>query len=51
MSPAQVATAIKDTEKKMYKAAKNLDFELAAELRDDVKNLKNRMVGIGALTN
>jgi len=50
MTPAQVAAAIKDTEKKMYKAAKDLDFELAAQLRDDVKKLKNRMVGVGALT-
>jgi len=50
MTPAQVAAAIKDTEKKMYKAAKDLNFELAAQLRDDVKNLKNKMVGIGALT-
>ncbi len=50
MTPAQVATAIKETEKNMYRAAKNLDFELAAQLRDDVKKLKDRMVGIGALT-
>jgi len=50
MTPAQVATAIKETEKNMYKAAKSLDFELAAQLRDDVKKLKDRMVGIGALT-
>ncbi len=49
MTPSQVSTAIKSTEKKMYKAAKDLDFELAAQLRDDVKNLKNRMVGVGAL--
>ena len=50
MTPAQVAAAIKSTEKKMYKAAKDLDFELAAQLRDDVKNLKHKMVGVGALT-
>ncbi len=49
MTPAQLASAIKEMEKKMYKAAKDLDFELAAQLRDDVKKLKNNMVGVGAL--
>ncbi|MCF6299329.1 MAG: UvrB/UvrC motif-containing protein [Thiomicrorhabdus sp.] len=33
----------------MYKAAKALDFEHAAQLRDEVKHLKSRMVGIGDL--
>jgi len=49
MTPAQLATAIKEMEKQMYKAAKSLDFEVAAQLRDDVKKLKNEMVGVGAL--
>ena len=33
----------------MYKAAKELDFEAAAQLRDQIKTLKNNMVGIGDL--
>ena len=49
MTPAELGSAIKIMEKKMYKAAKDLDFELAAQLRDDVKKLKNKMVGVGAL--
>jgi len=31
----------------MYKAAKELDFEAAANLRDEIKTLKSNMVGIG----
>ncbi len=49
MTPAEIASNIKKLEKQMYKAAKNLDFETAAQLRDDVKNLKNTMIGVGAL--
>ena len=49
MTPAELASTIKQLEKKMYKAAKDLDFETAAQLRDDIKNLKASMVGIGGL--
>ncbi len=50
MTPAELIGKIKKLEKQMYKAAKELDFETAAQLRDDVKNLKASMVGIGGLT-
>jgi len=49
MSPAELASHIKKLEKQMYKAAKELDFEGAAQLRDEVKTLKTNMVGIGDL--
>lgn len=49
LSPAEQATQIKKIEKQMYKAAKELDFELAAKLRDELKTLKTNMVGIGDL--
>jgi excinuclease ABC subunit B len=49
MSPAELATHIKKLEKQMYKAAKELDFEVAAQLRDEIKTLKSNMVGIGDL--
>ncbi|QCU89575.1 excinuclease ABC subunit UvrB [Thiomicrorhabdus sediminis] len=49
MTPAQLASHIKKLEKQMYKAAKDLDFEAAAQLRDEVKTLKTNMVGIGDL--
>lgn len=38
--------AIEKLEKEMKKAAKNLDFEKAAELRDQVVALKRRQVGL-----
>ncbi len=47
MTPAELTREIKATEKKMYKAAKDLNFELAAQLRDNVKELKNKIIGIG----
>ncbi len=49
MTPAELTREIKATEKKMYKAAKDLNFELAAKLRDDVKELKNKIIGIGPM--
>ena len=49
MKPAELASYIKKLEKQMYKAAKELDFEAAAQLRDQIKTLKNNMVGIGDL--
>ncbi|MBN2866868.1 MAG: excinuclease ABC subunit UvrB [Thiotrichales bacterium] len=49
LTPAEVLREIKQTEKQMYQAAKDLDFEKAALLRDQVKTLKSTMVGIGDL--
>ncbi|VAW46397.1 Excinuclease ABC subunit B, partial [hydrothermal vent metagenome] len=49
LSPAEMLSKLKKLEKEMYKAAKALDFEQAAQLRDEVKHLKSRMVGIGDL--
>jgi len=37
-----IATIIKDKESKMKEAAKNLEFELAAILRDEVRELRAR---------
>lgn len=49
LTPAEIMREIKQTEKQMYQAAKDLDFEKAALLRDQVKTLKSTMVGIGDL--
>ena len=49
MTPAQIASQIKSMEKAMFKAAKDLDFEKAAQLRDEVKHMKSSMVGVGDL--
>ena len=48
-TPAEQAAYIKKLEKQMYQAAKDLDFELAAQLRDEIKASKSAMVGIGDL--
>ena len=48
-TPAEQAAYIKKLEKQMYQAAKDLDFELAAQLRDEIKASKSSMVGIGDL--
>ncbi|MEA1990355.1 MAG: UvrB/UvrC motif-containing protein, partial [Pseudomonadota bacterium] len=49
LKPAELASRIKKLEKQMYNAAKGLDFEEAASLRDQIKQLKNGMVGVGDL--
>ncbi|MFP4495413.1 MAG: excinuclease ABC subunit UvrB, partial [Halochromatium sp.] len=46
LTPTQMAKKIKSLEKAMYKAAKDLEFEQAAALRDRIKTLRAR--GIAA---
>ncbi|SEO48424.1 excinuclease ABC subunit UvrB [Nitrosovibrio sp. Nv6] len=43
MSEVQLAKEIKLLEKQMLDAAKNLEFERAAEYRDELKKLKNKL--------
>ncbi|SHL44497.1 Excinuclease ABC subunit B [Nitrosospira sp. Nsp11] len=43
MSEVQLAKEIKAFEKQMHDAAKNLEFEKAAEYRDELKRLKNKL--------
>ncbi len=43
MSEVQLAKEIKALEKQMLDAAKNLEFEKAAEYRDELKKLKNKL--------
>jgi len=43
MSETQLAREIKALEKQMLAAAKNLEFEKAAEYRDELKKLKNKL--------
>jgi excinuclease ABC subunit B len=42
LTPAQMAKKVKTLEKAMYKAAKDLEFEKAATLRDQIKQLRAR---------
>ena len=43
MSEKELATEIKRVEREMFAAARNLEFEKAAELRDRLKELKDRL--------
>ena len=43
LTPKQAAKALKQLEDKMYQHAKNLEFEQAAQLRDQIKRLQAEM--------
>ena len=45
-SPEQAAKLIDELEKKMLKAAENLEFETAAQLRDEITQLRNEGFGL-----
>jgi excinuclease ABC subunit B len=49
MSEKDLAMAIKRTEKEMMEAARNLEFERAAQLRDELKELKKMSKKIGEI--
>ena len=44
MSPLQMAKRIKALEKEMYQHARDLEFEEAARVRDQIKQLQSRGV-------
>jgi excinuclease ABC subunit B len=46
VNPAEVPKLIKKLEKEMHEAAKNLDFETAALLRDEIKELQRIELGV-----
>lgn len=46
-SPEKMENTIKALEKQMHQAARDLEFETAAELRDRIKLLKHKMVNEG----
>jgi excinuclease ABC subunit B len=43
MNEKQLTAQIKKLEQEMFKAAKNLEFERAAQIRDDLKRVKERL--------
>lgn len=47
LTEKQLEAAIKKVEKEMLDAARNLEFEKAATLRDELRNLRNKMLVIG----
>lgn len=46
LSPKQLAQKLKQLEQQMFKHAKNLEFEDAARVRDEIKHLQDRVVGV-----
>jgi excinuclease ABC subunit B len=44
--PEQIAREIKRLEVEMFRHARNLEFEQAAALRDDIEKLKQRELGL-----
>ncbi|HET9821373.1 MAG TPA: UvrB/UvrC motif-containing protein [Burkholderiaceae bacterium] len=47
LSEKQLEVAIRRTEREMFEAARNLEFEQAARLRDDLKRLRARLLVLG----
>ena len=47
MSPEQVIKRIKKLEGEMYKLARNLEFEAAARVRDEIADLRQAGLGLG----
>jgi excinuclease ABC subunit B len=45
MNEKQVLKELKRLEKEMHEAARNLEFEKAAKLRDELKNLREKFYG------
>ena len=49
MRPEVLVRQIKKLEAEMFKKARNLEFEAAAKLRDDIERLKQIELGIGKM--
>ena len=45
-TPAELVSLIKELEQEMYAAAKRLEFEKAARLRDEIKELRQELIGV-----
>src|SRR6188508_1699181 len=46
LSPEQMLARVVQLEKRMYEHARNLEFEQAAKLRDEINDLRERSVGL-----
>ncbi|MCE2988633.1 MAG: excinuclease ABC subunit UvrB [Nitrosomonadaceae bacterium] len=47
LNEKQLEAAIKRTEKEMLESARNLEFEKAAQLRDELRSLRNKLLILG----
>lgn len=50
MTPKQLAKTLKKLEDQMYQHAKNLEFEEAAKIRDQIVKIKHQAVGIESIS-
>jgi excinuclease ABC subunit B len=46
LSPEQASARLQQLEKRMYQHARDLEFEQAARLRDEINDLKQRGMGL-----
>ena len=46
LTPEQILARVQQLEKKMYQHARDLEFEQAAQLRDEVNELRQRSIGL-----
>ncbi|MEM7616984.1 MAG: excinuclease ABC subunit UvrB [Pseudomonadota bacterium] len=51
MTPTQISKHIDKMKKQMFDAAANLDFELAAQIRDQIHNIEQKELGINVKKN
>ena len=47
MTPAKLAGRLRRLEQQMYKHAENLEFEEAARIRDEMRELREQALGAG----
>ncbi|HDZ57104.1 MAG TPA: excinuclease ABC subunit UvrB [Pseudomonas xinjiangensis] len=45
-SPSEIAKRIKQAEEKMYKHARDLEFEAAAQMRDEIQKLRTQLIKV-----
>ena len=50
MAPDKLAAKLRDLEAQMYKHAENLEFEQAAQLRDEIERVREIGLGPGLAT-
>ncbi|MGB3596123.1 MAG: UvrB/UvrC motif-containing protein, partial [Pseudomonas neustonica] len=46
-TPAEIGKRIKHLEEKMYQYARDLEFESAGQLRDEIQQLRDQLVRLG----
>jgi excinuclease ABC subunit B len=45
-APSEITKRIRQLEEKMYALARDLEFEAAAQLRDDIQKLRDRLLQV-----